>query len=62
MLMTVAHCLQKHWNYVMEFMEGGDMATKLDDAERFSEDLTRYYAAQLTVAVEFLHKYGIIHR
>jgi len=62
MLMTVAHCLQKKWNFVMEYMEGGDMVTKLDDAGRFSEELTRFYAAELTLAIEFLHKCGIIHR
>jgi len=62
MVMTVAHCLQKKWNYVMEYMEGGDMVTKLDDAGRFSEELTRFYAAELTLAIEFLHKCGIIHR
>jgi serine/threonine protein kinase len=62
MLMTVAHCLKKKWNYVMEFMEGGDMLTVLDEAEQFSEELTQFYAAELTLAVEFLHKCGIIHR
>ena len=62
MLMIVVHCLQKKWIYVMEYMEGGDMGTKLDDAGRFSEELTRFYAAELTLAIEFLHKHGIIHR
>jgi novel protein kinase C epsilon type len=62
MVMTVAHCLQKKWNYMMEYMEGGDMVTKLDDAGRFSEELTRFYAAELTLAIDFLHKCGIIHR
>jgi len=62
MLMTVAHCLQKKWIYVMEFMERGDMGTKLYDAGRFPEELTRFYAVELTLAIEFLHKCSIIHR
>jgi len=62
MLMIVAHCLQKKWNYVLEYMEGGDMGTKLDDTGRFSEELTRFYAAELTLAIEFLHNCGSIHR
>ena len=62
MLMTVAHCLQKKWNYVMEYVEGGDMGTKLDDTEWFSKEMTWFYAPKLTLAVEFLHKCGIIHR
>ena len=62
MLVTVAHCLQKTWNYVMEYMEGGDMRAKLDEAGRFSEKLTQFYAAELTLAIEFLHNCGIIHR
>ena len=62
MLMTVAHCLQKKWNYVMEYMEGGDMETKLDEVGRFPEELTQFYAAELTLGIEFLHNCGIIHR
>jgi len=62
MLMTVAHCLQKKRNYVMEYVEGGDMGTKLDDTEWLSEELTWFYTAKLTLAVEFLHKCGIICR
>jgi hypothetical protein len=59
MLMIVAHCLQEKWNYVMQ---GGDMRSKLVDTGPFSEELTRFYAAELTLTTEFLHKGGIIHR
>jgi len=60
--MTVAHCLQKTWNYVTEYMWEGDMATQLIFVERYSEEESQFYAAELTLAVEFLHKCGIIHR
>ena len=61
MLMTVALCLQKKWNYVMECTDR-NMAINLECNRPLSEESTRFYAAQLTVAVEFLHKCGIIHR
>ena len=43
----------------MEYMEGGDILTKLDDTERFPEETTWFCAVELTLAVEFC---GIIHR
>ena len=46
----------------MEYMEGRDMMTKWEGAGRFSEELTQFYIAILTVAVEFLHKCCIILR
>jgi serine/threonine protein kinase len=60
MLMTVA-CLHRRWNYMMEYMEG-NMLTKWEDTGQFSEELTQFCAAELTVAVEFLHKCHIILR
>jgi len=53
---------KKKWYYVMELMKGGNMKVVLDKAKQFSEELTQFYAAELTLAVEFLHKCGIIHR
>ena len=61
MLMTVTR-LQRKWNYVMEYMERGDMLTKWEDNGQFSEEFTQFCAADLTVAVQFLHKCGIIPR
>jgi serine/threonine protein kinase len=46
----------------MELVGGGNMAIVLDEAEQFSEELTQFYTAELILAVEFLHKCGIIHR
>jgi serine/threonine protein kinase len=58
MLMTVAR-LQRRWNNVMEYVEGGDMLTKWEDTGQFSEELTQFCTAELTVAVELLHKCDI---
>ena len=36
--------------------------TKLQNDEKFSEDLARFYIAELICAVECVHKMGFIHR
>jgi len=61
-LMTVALRLQKEWIYVMEYMAGGDLRSLLKKTQQFSEETMQFYAAELTLAVEFLHQHGIIHR
>jgi serine/threonine protein kinase len=59
--MTLALCLQGKLYYVMEYAQGGDMSQLLQ-AKIFSERMASFYAAELTLAVEFLHKCGIVHR
>jgi serine/threonine protein kinase len=61
-LMTVALHLQKEWIYVMEYMAGGDMRFLCQRPGQFPEETVQFYAAELTLAVEFLHQRGIIHR
>ena len=46
----------------MDFMSGSDLNDKLDDVEFFSEKRTQFYAAEITLAVQFLHQPGILHR
>jgi len=47
---------------VMEFMSGSDLYEQLDEVEFFSEKRTQFYAAEITLAVQFLHENGILHR
>jgi serine/threonine protein kinase len=47
--------------YVMEYCEGGTLRSLLSRNNRFHEDLARFYAAEIILAVNFLHKCGIIH-
>lgn len=47
---------------LMEFLPGGDLMTMLIKYEIFSEDITRFYMAELTLAIEAVHKLGFIHR
>jgi len=47
---------------IMEYVPGGDLMTQLIKYEVFTEDETRFYIAQLIMAVDSIHKIGYIHR
>ncbi len=47
---------------VMEYVEGGDVATLIKKTGPLSLEMSRQYFAETTLAVEYLHNYGIIHR
>jgi len=47
---------------LMEFLPGGDLMTMLIKYDTFSEDITRFYMAELVLAIEAVHKMGFIHR
>lgn len=47
---------------VMEFMKGGDFSSLLESVGAFDEDSAKYYLAQIVLALEYLHKKGVIHR
>lgn len=46
----------------MDFLNGGEMFYHLRKDNRFSEDRTRFYAAEIILALECLHRNGIIYR
>ncbi|KAK2732491.1 Serine/threonine-protein kinase [Myotisia sp. PD_48] len=47
---------------LMEFLPGGDLMTMLIKYEIFTEDITRFYMAELVMAIEAVHKLGFLHR
>lgn len=47
---------------LMEFLPGGDLMTMLIKYEIFSEDITRFYMAEILMAIEAVHKLGFLHR
>lgn len=52
----------EHLFFVMEYIPGGDLMSLLIKMEIFDENLARFYIAELTLAVESVHRMGFIHR
>ncbi|OSD06903.1 kinase-like protein [Trametes coccinea BRFM310] len=51
-----------HLYLVLEYMGGGDLLNLLIERDVFEEDFTRFYVAEMVLAVESCHKHGFIHR
>ena len=47
---------------LMEFLPGGDLMTMLIKYEIFTIPITRFYMAELVLAIEAVHAHGYIHR
>jgi len=47
---------------VMDFLNGGPLLNHMRRASHLSEDFVRFYAAELILALEYLHSLDIIHR
>ncbi|KRX02245.1 Protein kinase-like domain [Pseudocohnilembus persalinus] len=48
--------------FVMEYCPGGELFNLLSSRKKFTEDQTRFYAAQIILAIEELHKHNTIYR
>jgi hypothetical protein len=48
--------------FILEYIPGGDLMGLLIKQEIFSEELARFYIAELVVAIENVHNLGFIHR
>ncbi len=48
--------------FVMTYAKNGDLLPYINRVGSFDMDCTRYYAAELVLALEQMHKRGIIHR
>ncbi|XP_009610539.1 CBL-interacting serine/threonine-protein kinase 11-like [Nicotiana tabacum] len=48
--------------FIMEFVKGGELFSKISKQGRFSEDLSRKYFQQLILAVRYCHSRGVYHR
>jgi serine/threonine protein kinase len=58
-LVKLHHAFQddQHLYMVMDFMAGGDMQSLLENFE-FTEDWTRFYVAEIVLAIEAVHEMG----
>ena len=53
---------QEHLYFIMEFIQGGELFFHLHREIRFDDDKTRFYIAELILALNFLHRNKIIYR
>lgn len=63
-LQSLKYSFQTHDRlcFVMEYVNGGELFFHLSRERVFSEDRTRFYGAEITMAIEYLHKLGVIYR
>lgn len=47
---------------VMEYMIGGDLKSLLTVYGFFDEQSAKFYCSEIILALEYLHKHGIVHR
>lgn len=57
-----AFSTESHLFLVMEYFSGGDLASVIKKIKRLSVDAAQFYAAQLVLAVEHMHKNSFVHR
>eukprot|EP01060_Flectonema_neradi_P026684 TRINITY_DN358_c11_g1_i1.p1 TRINITY_DN358_c11_g1~~TRINITY_DN358_c11_g1_i1.p1 ORF type:complete len:605 (+),score=126.19 TRINITY_DN358_c11_g1_i1:122-1936(+) len=65
-LVKLHHTFQSptHLCFILDYCPGGDLYEYMSTCEnqRLTEDLARYYAAQVFIALRTLHKCGIVYR
>ncbi|RYG62818.1 hypothetical protein EON64_17160 [archaeon] len=47
---------------VMEYLQGGDCLTLLNSIKRFPEVVAQHFVTQVCLAVQHLHRNGVVHR
>ena len=46
----------------MPFLRGGELYKVFQSEKRFNEVVVKFYAAQMIIAIGYLHLKGIVHR
>lgn len=47
---------------MMEYVNGGDLMFQIQRARKFDEGRAAFYASEVTLALQFLHRHGVIYR
>jgi protein kinase A/protein kinase X len=47
---------------IMEYVIGGELFSQLRSSGRFSNETSRFYAAEIVLAIQYLHKHDIVYR
>lgn len=53
---------EKKLFFVLEYCPGGELFGLLSKKSKLSEEQTKFYAAQIVLALEYLHNKDIIYR
>ena len=53
---------EKYLYMVMEYIMGGDLANRLEKQGTFSQEIAAFYVGNCILALEDLHRQGVIHR
>lgn len=63
-LLKMHHAFQSecNLNIVLDYHAGGDMASQLFTHRKFPEPVVKFYAAEIILGLEELHRHEIIYR
>ncbi|XP_055325225.1 protein kinase C-like [Sitodiplosis mosellana] len=48
--------------FVMEYVSGGNLRFQIQRARKFDKKRAAFYAAEVTIALQFLHLHGVVYR
>ncbi|KRX10306.1 Protein kinase-like domain [Pseudocohnilembus persalinus] len=48
--------------FVLDFVQGGELFNLIVKFQRFSEEVCKFYSAQMVLAIQYMHENGIIYR
>lgn len=63
--LTIVHCCfqtKARLFFVMEYVDGWTLLVHLQASKKFTEDRTRFYSAEIVLALKFLHSKGLVYR